>query len=69
MDPTLNSLAYKNMLEMTARDRTEISLRPALRRLGSLLVALGQKLIDVDRLGVRVEPDHALPSLENEPCV
>jgi hypothetical protein len=41
VDPTLNSLAYQQMLEMAAKDRTTISLRPVLRRLGSLLVAIG----------------------------
>jgi hypothetical protein len=44
MDMMLNSLAYKLQQEMAETPHDENPTRPVIRRLGSLLVSIGQKM-------------------------
>lgn len=71
MDPTLNSLAYKEILEMAAKDRSGIPLRPMLLLLGNLLVTIGQ-MMRANRPGTQdgtASDNCGYPSLENEACL
>jgi hypothetical protein len=65
---TINQIALirqQEILAETANDRAaEPLLRPALRRVGSLFVTIGEKLVEAN-----TSPAECYPSLENEACV
>jgi hypothetical protein len=74
MDPTLNSLAHKLRAEMLA-DSAHHPVRESersnnlVRRMGGLLVTLGQKMQASGSEARAVFKDGGYPSLDEEMCV